>query len=133
MSLADKLKHFDLMTEERLQEPYRKIEERSKALANSLRRCFEEARSSRRFEYAHQIGLSGQYQGLAEEELLKLINEKFEEQDFTIFREFVRLLRACSLHIGGETSAQIRDCYNQTFKEDRVIIAYNEGLREFTK
>lgn len=129
MSLADALKSFDERIDQSLTEAYLEIEKKSKALANSLKRCFDEARASARFEKAYQLGLNGEYPNLSEEEIIKKLVEDFETVDFEIFREFVRLLRACSLHIGGNISAQIRDAYNKTFKEDRLILAFREGLK----
>jgi len=129
MSLADALKSFDERIDQSLTEAYLEIEKKSKALANSLKRCFDEARTSVRFEKAYQLGLNGEYPNLSEEEIIKKLVEDFETIDFEIFREFVRLLRACSLHIGGNISAPIRDAYNKTFKEDRLILAFREGLK----
>jgi hypothetical protein len=122
------LNQFDKTIDESLQEPYSRIQEKSKALAISLKRCFEEARNSRRFEEAYQAGLEGKYQNLSTDELLKQLTIFFEEEDFMSFREFVRLLRACSLHIGGEVSGQIREAYNKTSKGERLLLAYNQGL-----
>jgi hypothetical protein len=130
MNLAAKLKQFDDSIDEALLEPYKAIEEKSKALANSLRRCFSEARESARFEAAYKAGNENRWKDLSEEELQNKLIEPFEEVDYLIFREFVRLLRACSLHIGGNISGQIRKCYIQTFKEDRVLLAYKAGLEE---
>ncbi len=125
------LKAFDEEVEQILILPYTEIEKKSKALANSLRRCFESARSSQRFNKAFELGLKSKEINLntiQKEQLLDNIIKEFEEIDFMIFREFVRLLRACSLHISGNISGQIREQYIKTFKEKRLQLAFECGL-----
>jgi hypothetical protein len=130
MNLPKKLTDFDREIEASLAEPYKQIEEKSKALASSLRRCFQEAQNSGRFAAAYKAGQTGLLKNIGREALLQKFNADFEEADYMSFREFVRLLRACSLHIGGKVSGQIKECYNKTFKEDRILLAYELGLQE---
>lgn len=125
------LKAFDEEVETNLILPYSEIEKKSKALSNSLKRCFESARNSQRFNRAFELGLESKEKNLntkTKEELLDNIRKEFEEIDFMIFREFVRLLRACSLHISGNISGEIRQQYNKTFKEKRLELAFDCGL-----
>lgn len=123
------LESFDLKIEQALSEPLSDVEVKSKALANSLRRCFEEARNSERYLEAYKAGLENKWHNLNQDELLKELITPFEEKDFMSFREFVRLLRACSLHIGGEVSGKIKEAYNKTLKGERLLIAYEQGLK----
>ncbi|MDX1919678.1 MAG: hypothetical protein SFU25_02965 [Candidatus Caenarcaniphilales bacterium] len=127
---GDELIKFDQEIDRDLEEALEEIRIKSRALASSLYRCFEDARKSERFEAAFTEGFDNTS---SEEEILKKINEKFEEKDFMTFREFVRLLRACSLHIGGHISGKIKNCYNRTLKEDRILIAYNLGKQLSSK
>ncbi len=122
------LKPFDAEIDQLLIEPFAEIEIKSKALANSLKRCLDEARNSRRFEAAYKAGLEAKWANLSQEEILSNLIKPFEEEDFMHFREFVRLLRACSLHIGGQTSAKIKTAYNKTLKNERLFTAYQQGL-----
>ncbi|MDJ0625601.1 MAG: hypothetical protein QNJ31_04450 [Candidatus Caenarcaniphilales bacterium] len=124
----EQLKAFDESIDRQLVEVFSEIELKSKALAISLKRCFNEARSSQRFEYAYQMGMKQEFKDCNQQDLLTILISPYEDKDFEIFREFIRLLRACSLHIGGRVSQQIRDCYNKTFKEDRVLLAYKLGV-----
>ncbi len=128
-NLVNLLAEYDDAVDLELLDCYASIELKSKALANSLRRCFREARESKRFEAAYKAGVEKKYVGLSENEIIELLNKEFEEEDFMIFREFVRLLRACSLHISGEISGKIKEKYNHTFKQDRLLLAYKVGIR----
>lgn len=134
-ALQEALENFDRGIAQELEAPLQEIRQKSKALANSLQRCFQAARTSQRFLAAYQRGLNPDpaTETLSREELLKSLAQPFEEADFLPYREFVRLLRACSLHIGGRTSQQIRDCYNRTFYGERLALAYRCGLAERTK
>ncbi len=129
--LEQVLKAFDDEVDLKLILAYAEIEQKSKALANSLKRCFDSARSSQRFEKAFELGLQNKFTNLDsefKEQILQNILKEYEEIDFMIFREFVRLLRACSLHISGNISGQIREQYNKTFKETRLKLAFECGV-----
>jgi hypothetical protein len=126
-NLAKLLAEYDDAIDLELADCYASIELKSKALANSLRRCFREARESKRFEAAYKAGLEKKYEGLSENEIIELLNKEFEEEDFMIFREFVRLLRACSLHISGEISGKIKEKYKHTLKQDRLLLFLRAG------
>ena len=124
------LEDFDLKVEQNLRKSYQIIAQKSKALSGSLKRCFQKARNSQRFNHAYEAGKARKWQFLEPDQLLRQLTEPFEKEDFMDFREFVRLLRACSLHISGEVSAQIKEKYNQTMKGERVLLAYTQGLNE---
>jgi len=130
MNLNDILGNFDQNTDKELLTYYQQIECKSKALANSLRRCFNNARQSKRFEAAYLSGRKGEHSDLSSEDLLDVLIAGFKEEDFLIFREFVRLLRACSLHIGGQISKEIKRHYTQTLNGKRVLLSYEAGCNE---
>ncbi|MDX1917519.1 MAG: hypothetical protein SFT81_00025 [Candidatus Caenarcaniphilales bacterium] len=118
------LEEFDREQDYDLEACFASISEKSTALALSLKRCFEQARSSDRFQEAYRLAASTNF---TEIELLKRLVNQFEAQDYLIFREFVRLLRACSLHISGEISGKIKAAYLEAFKGKRLWIAYQAG------
>ncbi len=48
------------------------------------------------------------------------------------YREFVRLLRACSIDVGGEVSSHIKEMYNNFFLGKRLVKAYLLGKEQFS-
>ena len=107
------------------------VNEHSTALGRSLLRAMTNARQSRRFEAAVNAGrdcsnLSPEHENI----ILKQINAEFQELDFMIFFEYVRLLRACTLSAGGTVSKIIRDCYNRTLFTERVSLAIRTGYAQ---
>ncbi len=112
------------------------VREKSKALASSLKRCFDNARKSHRFVLVYKLGKNDRKENklINEEELEKylevFLKDYFEKNDFMHYREFVRLLRACSIDVGGEVSSPIKEMYNNFFLGKRLVMAYKLG-REF--
>ena len=110
------------------------VREKSKALASSLKRCFDNARKSQRFLLVYKLGQKDKKENksINEEELenyLKgYLKDYFEKNDFMHYREFVRLLRACSIDVGGEVSSHIKKMYNNYFLGKRLIKAYKLGF-----
>ena len=115
------------------------VRKKSHALSSSLKRCFDNARKSRRFVLVYDLGKEdakkeggerGKW-GKGDEELKKYLEdylkEYFKKNDFMHYREFVRLLRACSIEVGGETSSQIKEMYNSFFLGKRLVTAYKLG------
>ena len=109
------------------------VREKSRALASSLKRCFDNARNSMRYVLVHNLGkedLKNQ-KHMKEEELQKYLEEHlkdyFEKNDFMHYREFVRLLRACTIDVGGEVSSPIKEMYNSFFLGKRLVMAYKLG------
>ena len=102
----------------------------SRALASSLKRCFDNARKSERYLLVYKLGIKDRNENkeIPKEEigqyLEEYLKEYFEKNDFMHYREFVRLLRACTIDVGGETSSQIKEMYNNFFLGKRLIEAY---------
>ena len=109
------------------------VRERSKALASSLKRCFDNARKSMRFVLVYELGKKDteDKKDIKEEELgsylENYLKDYFEKNDFMHYREFVRLLRACTIDVGGEASSHIKEMYNNFFLGKRLITAYKLG------
>lgn len=105
----------------------------SKALASSLKRCFDNARKSQRFVLVYELGKQDKKENkLVSDEALKsyledYLKDYFEKHDFMHYREFVRLLRACTIDVGGEVSSPIKEMYNNFFLGKRLIEAYKIG------
>lgn len=119
------------------------VSKNSRALASSLRRCFENARKSDRYLIVYELGAEDRRRDVAvqrlknvsEEHLRKTekyleeyLKDHFEKNDFMHYREFVRLLRACSIDLGGEISSHIKEMYNDFFLGKRLVGAYKLGL-----
>ena len=111
------------------------VREKSRALASSLKRCFNNARKSMRYVLVYNLGKEDlkNKNHIKEEELQKYLEEYlkdyFEKNDFMHYREFVRLLRACTIDVGGEVSSPIKEAYNNFFFGKRLITAYKLGLQ----
>ena len=111
------------------------VRTKSKALASSLKRCFENARKSMRYVLVYNLGIKDKKNNveIQEEELEKYLEnylkDYFEKNDFMHYREFVRLLRACTIDVGGEVSSRIKEMYNDFFFGKRLVKSYSMGFR----
>ncbi len=111
------------------------VREKSKALASSLKRCFDNARKSMRYVLVYDLAKQDfiNKQHIKEEELKgyleNYLKDYFEKNDFMHYREFVRLLRACSIDVGGEASSHIKEMYNNFFLGKRLVKAYLLGKK----
>ena len=109
------------------------VRTRSKALASSLKRCFDNARKSMRYVLVYNLGIEDKKNNIEvkEKELEKYLEDYlkdyFEKNDFMHYREFVRLLRACTIDVGGKTSSRIKEMYNNFFSGKRLVKAYRMG------
>ena len=109
------------------------VKGKSRALASSLKRCFGNARKSRRYLLVYKLGIedSKNNKHIKEEEveiyLGSYLKDYFEKNDFMHYREFVRLLRACTIDVGGEVSSHIKEMYNNYFLGKRLVKAYKLG------
>lgn len=109
------------------------IRKKSRALASSLKRCFDNARKSKRYVLIYNLGKQDAVNksNIKEEELKSYLEnylkDYFEKNDFMHYREFVRLLRACTIDVGGEVSSPIKEMYNDFFLGKRLIKAYKLG------
>ena len=112
------------------------VRKKSRALASSLKRCFDNARKSKRYVLVYDLGKEDARNNnyIKEEELKSYLEnhskEFFEKNDFMHYREFVRLLRACTIDVGGKTSYQIKEMYNNYFYGKRLIKAYLLGREQ---
>ena len=112
------------------------VREKSRALASSLKRCFDNAKKSMRYVLVYNLGKedSKNKKSIKDEELQKYLEvhlkEYFEKNDFMHYREFVRLLRACTIDVGGEVSSPIKEAYNNFFLGKRLTAAYKLGLAD---
>ena len=136
--LVDKLllESIDTDITSHLEEKLEIVQTKSRALASSLRRCFKNARNSKRYVLVYNLGKQHKADGLyiKEEELRKYLEnylkDYFEKNDFMHYREFVRLLRACTIDVGGEISSPIKEMYNEFFFGKRLVKAYELGMSE---
>ena len=112
------------------------VREKSRALASSLKRCFSNARKSMRYVLVYNLGKedkikSSKFKVQSDKELEKYLEnylkDYFEKNDFMHYREFVRLLRACTIDVGGEVSSPIKEAYNNFFLGKRLVMAYKLG------
>ncbi len=109
------------------------VREKSRALASSLKRCFDNARKSMRYVLVYNLGKEDlkSNKTIKDEELQKYLEgclkDYFEKNDFMHYREFVRLLRACTIDVGGEVSSPIKEAYNSFFLGKRLVKAYKLG------
>lgn len=108
------------------------VRKKSKALASSLNRCFENARKSMRYVLAYKLGEEEKNNDVEENNIEKYLEDHlkdyFEKNDFMPYREFVRLLRACTIEVGGDVSSEIKKRYNDFFFGERLVEAYKMGI-----
>ncbi len=111
------------------------VRKSSRALASSLKRCFDNAKKSERYLLVYELGLKDRNKEAKqdlEKYLENYLKDYFEKNDFMHYREFVRLLRACTIDVGGEVSSQIKEMYNNFFLGKRLVKAYMLGLESLT-
>ena len=112
------------------------VRKKSKALASSLKRCFSNARKSKRYVLVYDLGIEDYKKNSHIEEeklgpyLEDYLADYFEKNDFMHYREFVRLNRACAIDVGGEVSSQIKNMYNDFFFGKRLVMAYMLGYKK---
>ena len=105
-----------------------KVAKKSKALASSLKRCFSSARKSYRYVEAYKLGaISRSGVDLTPNQIEDELKDFFEKNDFMHYREYVRLLRACTIDVGGDVSSNIKELYNNFFSGKRLVEAYKLG------
>lgn len=111
------------------------VKAKSRALSSSLKRCFENAKNSRRYLLVYKLGKKDAQTGTDIKDDIQLrkyledfLKDYFEKNDFMHYREFVRLNRACAIDVGIEVSSKIKDMYNEFFTGKRLTSAYKIGL-----
>lgn len=92
--------------------------EKSKALAANLRRCFTKFRDSDRYLRA--------YRG----EAVSVLEKELTQDEFMTFREYVRLLRSCTIMCGKELSLDYKKLFIDFFSGRRLDLARELGLNE---
>src|SRR3989338_6168149 len=111
------------------------VRKKSNALALRLKRCFENARKSKRYVLVYNLGIEDakDKKEIKEKELEiyleNYLKEYFEQHGFMHYREFVRLNRACAIEAGIEASSHIKKMYNDFFLGKRLIKAYELGRK----
>ena len=114
------------------------VKKESRALSLSLKRCFDNARKSMRYVLVYNLGKEDakNKKDIKEEELESYLEnylkDYFEKNDFMHYREFVRLLRACTIDVGGDISFHIKEMYNNFFLGKRLVKAYKLGKEDLT-
>ncbi len=113
------------------------VKGKSRALSSSLKRCFDNAKNSRRYLLVYNLGKKDAQTGTDIKDDIQLrkyledsLKDYFEKNDFMHYREFVRLNRACAIDVGIEVSSKIKDMYNNFFSGKRLTQAYRLGLNE---
>lgn len=113
--LNEYLKEYDRAIFEQLDLILEKVSEKSKALASNLKRCLTKMRDTDRYLRAFY----NQPVAIKENELTG--------EEFLIFREYVRLLRSCTIMCGPEASAQFKKLFLDFFAGARVELAREYG------
>ena len=138
--------HLDKLLSEKIDEELLKdldevlnvVKEKSRALSSSLKRCFDNAKKSMRYVLIYNLGKEDfkDKKEIKTEELKEYLEnylkDYFEKNDFMHYREFVRLLRACTIEVGGDTSSKIKEMYNEFFFGKRLVKAYLLGYKNLT-
>ncbi len=91
---------------------------KSNALAANLQRCFTKFRDTDRYLRA--------YQG----EILSSSEKELTQDEFMVFREYVRLLRSCTIMCGKEVSGQYKKLFMDFFAGRRLDLARELGGHE---
>ncbi len=116
-SLNQKLQAYDDKIFADLKPLLAEIALKSKALAANLERCFIKFRDSDRYLRA--------YNG----EAVAIVDKELSETEFMIFREYVRLLRSCTIMCGKELSEDYKKLFMDFFSGKRLDLARELGER----
>ena len=87
------------------------IAKSSKALASNLKSCFTDIANTDRYLRAYK----GDSVGIEEKD--------FTEEEFNIFRKYVRLLRSCTIMCGQDLSFRYKTLFIDFFMGKRLEIA----------
>ena len=110
-TLNKALKDYDDEVYSKLEPVLEEMREKSNALASNLKRCFDKFRQTDRYLRAFK----GEEVAIKEKEL--------KEEEFMIFREYVRLLRSCTIMCGNETSKKFKELFIDFFSGKRLELA----------
>lgn len=100
----------------RLKPVIEEMSQKSKALAANLERIILRFQASDRYLRA------------AKQEEVAIKEKELEGEEFLIFREYVRLLRSCTIMCGKDLSHAYRDLFIEFFAGKRLDLA--RGLEE---
>ena len=114
-SLNEKLKDYDEDFFKRLDPVLDKISEKSQALASSLKKTITNFRETDRYLKAS----NGENVAILEKELT--------EREFMIFREYVSLLRSCTIMCGHDQSEEFKNLFKEFFSGERLERAKKLG------
>ncbi len=106
-----KLKDYDDKIMAELEPILEEMAKNSKALASNLKSCFIEIAQSDRYLRA----FNGEPVGIQEKD--------FTEEEFNIFRKYVRLLRSCTIMCGNDLSARYKKLFIDFFMGERLTKA----------
>lgn len=110
-----KLAHYDDDCFKKLDPIIEEIATKSKALASNLKRCIEKFRLSDRYLNA--------YNG----KKVAIVESQLPEAEFMIFREYVRLLRSCTIMCGPELSKSFKEIFIDFYSGTRLKLAKELG------
>lgn len=106
-----RLKDYDDKIMAELEPILEEMAKHSKALASNLRSCFTDIAQSDRYLRA----FNGEPVGVQEKD--------FTEEEFNIFRKYVRLLRSCTIMCGNDLSARYKKLFIDFFMGERLTKA----------
>lgn len=111
LSLNQSLQEYDNQVMSDLKPILEEISKNSKALASNLKACFTDIAKTDRYLRA----CKGEFVGLEEKD--------FTEEEFQIFRKYVRLLRSCTIMCGNDLSARYKKIFLDYFSGRRLELA----------
>ncbi len=106
-----KLAEYDKKIYQHLEPVLAEMSKNSKALASNLKSCFTE------------IALSDRYLRAYNGEEVAIKEKDLKEDEFMIFRKYVRLLRSCTIMCGGELSDKYKKLFIDFFMGERLSLA----------
>jgi arginyl-tRNA--protein-N-Asp/Glu arginylyltransferase len=105
------LRDYDSTYFENLDLVLRNISHKSKALASNLKDCIIRLKNSDRYLRAYR------------QEKIAVKDSELEDEEFEIFRKYVRLLRSCTIMCGHESSNEYKKLFIDFFSGTRLKLA----------
>jgi len=116
LSLNQNLQEYDNQVMADLEPILEDIAKQSKALASNLKACLTDIAKTDRYLRACR----GEFVGMEEKD--------FSEEEFQIFRKYVRLLRSCTIMCGNDLSARYKRIFLDYFSGKRLKLAKELGV-----
>lgn len=110
-TLNQNLHDYDARIISELEPILDEISKNSKALASNLKACFTDIAKTDRYLRAY----NGEAVGIQEKD--------FTEEEFNIFRKYVRLLRSCTIMCSNDLSAKFKKLFLDFFMGTRIELA----------